>query len=78
VATTLASGGTIRPMISDLHIWRTAAVIVKRYGDAAGTEAAQRADQLLADGDTVGQAVWLRIVRAIEELQRQTPEGAVH
>ena len=30
-----------------------------------------RADELAEDGDMEGRAVWLRIVKAIEELQSQ-------
>jgi len=65
-------------VISDLDIWRTASLMVKRYGDTAALEAGQRADKLLEEGDTMGQAVWLRIASAIEELQREKPDGPVH
>ncbi len=44
-------------MISDLDIYR----------------AAQRADELLAEGDMAGRAVWHRIERAIDELGRTVP-----
>ena len=37
-------------MISDLHIYRTANVLVKYYGDDAALEAAQRADIMLEKG----------------------------
>ncbi len=43
----------------------------KAHGNAADIEAAMRADERLAAGDTEGEAVWLRIVKAIEELQSQ-------
>ncbi len=36
-----------------------------------------RADERLAAGDMEGEAVWLRIVKAIEELlSEERPEGA--
>ncbi len=36
-----------------------------------------RADERLAAGDMDGRAVWLRIVKAIEELlSKERPEGA--
>jgi len=47
-----------------------AAILVKRYGDDAAFEVGRRADELLADGDMEGQREWLRIRRAIEDLQR--------
>ena len=57
-------------MLSDLEIYRAAQATIKRYGDGAGLHAAQRADELMADGDMDGRAVWHRIVRAIDELGR--------
>ncbi len=67
-------------MISDLDLWRAAQVMVKRYGDGAAIEAAMRADEFLDQGDLDGKRLWMRIVEAIEELQRERPrEGeAVH
>ena len=44
-------------------------------------EAAMRADEYLAAGDMEGEAVWLRIIKAIEEVLDTTPPGdqsAVH
>ena len=67
-------------MIPDLDIWRAAQVMVKRYGKDAATEAAMRADEFLDQGIIDGQRVWMRIVQAIEELQREQPRDgeAVH
>jgi hypothetical protein len=44
-------------------------------GEDAPIRAAQRADELLADGDMEGSAVWRRILEAIEELQRSRRDG---
>ncbi len=69
------------PVISDLDIYRSANVLIERYGDDAPIEAAMRADELTEDGDMEGRAVWLRIVKAVEELLDTTPPGdqsAVH
>jgi len=41
-------------MIPDLDIWRASLLMVKRCGDDALLEAAERADQLLAEGDMAG------------------------
>ncbi len=67
-------------VISDLDLWRAAQVMVKRYGKDAATEAAMRADEFLDQGIIDGQRLWMRIVQAIEELQRERPgDGeAVH
>ncbi len=63
-------------MTSDSDIYRSANELIKQHGDAADIEAAMRADERLAAGDMGGRAVWLRIVKAIEELlSEERPEG---
>lgn len=39
-------------MIDDRDIWRAANLRVKRYGADGATEAAERADELSAEGDS--------------------------
>ena len=64
-------------MTSDLDIYRSANELIKQHGEAADIEAAMRADECLAAGDMEGEAVWLRIVKAVEELgAREKPRGA--
>ena len=46
---------------------------MKRYGDEAMLEAAERADQLLDEGDMAGAETWHRILNAIERLQAKVP-----
>ncbi len=67
-------------MIEGIDLWRAAQVMVKRYGDGAVIEAAMRADEFLDQGSLDGKRIWLRIMQAIEELQRERPgDGeAVH
>ncbi len=60
-------------MIPDLNIYRSAQVLVKRHGADAPIHAAMRADAMLDNGDLDGYAVWKRILRAVEELQRSEP-----
>ncbi len=63
-------------MTSDLDIYRSANELIKQYGDAADIETAMRADERLAAGDMEGEAVWLRILKAINELlSKERPEG---
>jgi len=47
--------------------------MVKRYGEDAVLEAAERADQLLDEGDMPGAETWHRILNAIERLQAKAP-----
>ncbi len=62
-------------MINDLEIYRAANQLVKRYGQDAGFEAAKQADAMIERGDPEGLAVWKRILRAVEGLQRAKPSS---
>ncbi len=62
-------------MISDLDIFRSANLLVKRHGDEAPIHAAMNADAMLAKGDMDGRAVWLRVVRAVKEILDKKPRG---
>jgi len=66
-------GNTVAPMIDDLDIFRAANILVKRHGAGATLVAARRAEELLAEGDLDGHAIWKRIVAAVNELTRTTP-----
>jgi hypothetical protein len=44
-------------MIQDRDIWASANLMLKRYGEDATLQAAQCADDLLAEGDADGAAV---------------------
>ncbi len=48
-----------------------------KHGDEAPIHAAMNADAMLAKGDMDGRAVWLRVVRAVEELLADKPEDGV-
>ncbi len=64
-------------MTSDLDIYRSANELIEQHGEDAPIHAAMRADERLAAGDMEGEAVWLRIVKAIEELlSKERPEDA--
>ena len=67
-------------MTSDLDIYRSANLLVKRHGQDAPIHAAMRADAMLEAGDLDGLAVWRRILRAGGELQGTAPKSgeAVH
>ena len=65
-------------MIPDIDIWRAASLMVKRYGDNAHRESAARADELAAEGDQHGAAIWRLITDAVAQLVNTTPTGPVH
>ncbi len=60
-------------MTSDLDIYRSANVLIREHGDEAALEAAKHADAMLEKGNLEGQTVWKRIVKAVEEIQREEP-----
>ena len=57
-------------MTSDLDIYRSASVLIREHGAGAALEAAQRADAMLERGDVGGSAIWNRVLRAAEEIER--------
>ena len=59
--------------VSDLDIYRSARLVVKRHGEGAVTYATERAAALARAGDVEGAAVWRRISAAVEELERTEP-----
>ena len=64
-------------MASDLDIYRSANELIEQHGEDAPVLAAMRADELMEAGDMEGEAVWIRIVKAIEELlSEERPEDA--
>lgn len=62
-------------MPSDLDIYRTAHAMIKQFGGCAALEAGMRADKLLAAGNMDGKNAWVRVMRAIDELQRVKPKA---
>ena len=61
-------------MISDPDIWRAANLLIQQYGADAEIFAALRVDEFSEQVDVDGCALWLRIKRAIVELQAR-PSG---
>jgi hypothetical protein len=65
-------------VIPEIDIWRAANLMLKRYGDKAVEESAARADELAAQDDYKGEAVWRRITDAVGLLANRTPAGPLH
>jgi hypothetical protein len=65
-------------VIPEIDIWRAANLMLKRYGDKALEESAARADELTAQDDYNGAAVWRRITDAVGQLAKRTPAGPLH
>jgi len=60
-------------MTSDRDIYASATLMIKRFGNDAPIEAAQRAEAFVAEGNMEGHAAWMRIMKAAEALLRQRP-----
>jgi len=52
--------------------------MLKRYGEKALEESTARADELFAEQDHNGAAVWRRITDAVGQLANTTPSGRPH
>ncbi len=64
-------------MTSNFDIYRAANEFIKRHGEDAPLHAAMHADELMEASDMDGRAVWLRIVKAVEELlSKERPDDA--
>ena len=62
--------------MTDLDIWRSANIPMKRYGSEAVFIASKRADALLDQGDIRGCTTWVLIAKAIDELELKLPGHA--
>ena len=58
-------------MTTNLDIWRSASVLLSRYGEGASLHTANRADEMLDKGNLDGRAVWIRIQEAVFELLKE-------
>jgi hypothetical protein len=61
-------------VIAELDIWHAAEQTRKLYGADAAIHSAMRADKLLNQGNTEGFGMWKRVVAALNELDRTTPQ----
>jgi hypothetical protein len=59
--------------MTELDVWRSADLLMKRYGTEATIVAVKRVAALMDVGDLEECASWLRIARAIVSLLRQKP-----
>ena len=56
-------------VIPEIDIWRAANLMLKRHGEKAVEEGTRRADELAAQDDHNGAAVWRRNTDAIGQLR---------
>ncbi len=56
-----------------LDPWRAANLLIQQCGAGAALHAAMRIDALRGAGNEAGAAVWTRIIKAVDALQRTNP-----
>jgi hypothetical protein len=59
--------------MDEIDIFRSAKVLIDYHGHKARTEALERIANAHEDGNREVEAVWWRILRAIETIQRHEP-----
>jgi len=59
-------------VIREIEIWRVAVLMVNRYADEAGANSFRRNEELAAEGDHAGAAIWRLITVAIAQLTDTT------
>lgn len=62
-------------VVDELDIWRSAKLLLDNHGAKADQVAHAKLDAMRIKGDTVGVAVWQRILAAISKLRRERPIG---
>jgi hypothetical protein len=62
--------------MTELDVWRSANILLKRYKGEAVFIASKRADALLDQGDVAGCSTWVRIAKAISEMERKAPHDS--
>ena len=60
-------------MPTELDIYRSANVLIQQYGDRADLVAMDHSRRLAGKGDSVGAAVWVRIMNAAKEILKKEP-----
>ncbi len=56
--------------VSEINVWQAATEMVKLFDIDASTEAALRSDAALDEGDIENHRLWLKVMHAVNELQR--------
>ncbi len=65
-------------MISDRDVYASARLLIEKHRGEAPIHAAMNADAMLEKDGLDGQRVWMRIIRAIEELLRGRGNDPLH
>lgn len=64
---------TPKAQFSEADVWTAARQMMELYPEYPSLTAAQRADGALDDGDMEGSAFWIRVTKALEDMERKAP-----
>ena len=64
-------------MINEVAIYDSAQFLIKHHGEDAAIHAAMEADACLEQGDFDGKAVWMRVIKVIEELSEPAASSSL-
>ncbi len=64
--------------MEDIHIFRAAKLLIKEQGDDVSAYVDMEFNNTIERRDIKGAAVWLRIAKAIHDMQRETPRPGEH
>ena len=69
-----------KSMTADPSIYRTANLLVRKYGEMAPVGAIIKADPLVKAGDLAGRALWMKVAKVAEALlsDERPGEATVH
>lgn len=59
--------------LSEAAVWTAVCQMMELYPEYPSLTAAQRADAELEEGDMEGSAFWIRVTKALEEMERKAP-----
>lgn len=66
-----------KPMTSGPDVYRTANLLICKYGEMAPMGAIIKAESLMEAGDAMGRTLWIKVAKAAEELlSEDRPGGA--
>lgn len=70
---TSARSKSLRLEYTEADVWAAALQIIIIDPEYPSITAARRADGLLDEGDMEGSAFWIRVTKALEEIERKAP-----
>ncbi len=65
-------------MVKRIDIYRSANILIKKYGDDAEDYAVEKMEKFLAADDVKASGFWLDVAHAIRDLERSKDKSKLH